>query len=45
MMLLDLAAIACGNYSRHHFVARRQKARFLPAAYRDIRFYRRQCGG
>jgi hypothetical protein len=27
-----LAEIACGNFSRHYFVARQQKARFLPAA-------------
>jgi hypothetical protein len=30
--LLNLAAIACGNRSGHYFVARRQKAWFLPAA-------------
>jgi hypothetical protein len=30
-----LAEIACGNFSGHHFVARRQKARFLPAALAD----------
>jgi hypothetical protein len=27
-----LAEIACGNFSGHHFVVRRQKAWFLPAA-------------
>jgi hypothetical protein len=31
-VILYLAEIACGNFSGHGFVARRQKAWFLPAA-------------
>jgi Domain of unknown function (DUF4266) len=30
--LVYLAEIACGNFSRHYSVGRRQKAWFLPAA-------------
>jgi hypothetical protein len=33
MMLLHLAEIACGNFSGHYFVARRQKTRFLPTTH------------
>jgi len=32
---IQLAEIAIGAFSGHHFVARRQKARFLPAASID----------
>jgi hypothetical protein len=32
MMLLDLAEIACGNFSGHYFVAHGQKAWFLPGS-------------
>jgi hypothetical protein len=38
-----LAEIACGNFSGHHFVARWQKAWFLPAALAGGRL--RRFGG
>jgi hypothetical protein len=35
--LINKLKFAYGAFSGHHFVARRQKAQFLPAASTDIR--------
>jgi hypothetical protein len=35
-LYFHLAEIACGDFSGHYFVARRQKAWFLPAAHAGL---------